>query len=95
MQDIFSRNELRVFCCFTIHFFCIDDLRLSISFLDTVYRCSCCIVEFFNLQVNSHEFKYSSLPLSMGLMIPIPPSLHGGALKFFISSDICKSLKKS
>ena len=88
MKDALSCNTLRLFCWFTILFFCIDNLQFFISFADTVYGRSCCANASFNLLFNSCEYLYSSLTSSIRLMIPIPPSLHRNASRIFSSSDI-------
>ena len=38
---------------------------------------------------------YSSLAISVGLMMPIPPNLHGSSIKLLSSLDIWKALNKA
>ena len=49
---------------------------------------------FINFLVNLREFPYSSFAISVGLIIPIPPNLHGSAIKLLSPSGIWKLLNK-
>ena len=52
-------------------------------------------IELVNLVVNCRELLYSSSASSTGLIIPMPPNLHGGDSSFLSSCEICESLNKA